>query len=90
MQKEVIKVANLKCSGCANTILKNLKDMDGVTEVKVQVDQDEVEVSYLDSTTDLGKIKSRLLSMGYPEATEANGLLTQLKSFKSCMLGRLN
>ncbi len=90
MQKEVIKVANLKCSGCANTILQNLKEMEGIAEVRVQVEQDEVEVSYTETATDLQKIKSRLQSLGYPEATEANGLLTQLKSFKSCMLGRLN
>ena len=28
--------------------------------------------------------------LGYPEATEENGLLLQLKSFASCMTGRVH
>ena len=35
-------------------------------------------------------IIDRLLQLGYPEATEKNGLLLQLKSYGSCMIGRIN
>ena len=34
------------------------------------------------------KIISKLHDLGYPEATEENGLLLKLKSFASCMIGR--
>jgi hypothetical protein len=34
-------------------------------------------------------LTSRLYKLGYPEATEKNGLLLQLKSYASCMIGRL-
>lgn len=90
MQKEILKVANLKCNGCANTVIRNLSEMEGVSEVMVRVDQDEVEFSYSGEPSELQNIKDRLHGLGYPEATDANGLLTRLKSFKSCMLGKIN
>ena len=36
------------------------------------------------------EIVEKLKSLGYPEATEENGLLTQAKSYVSCMIGRMN
>jgi len=31
-----------------------------------------------------------LYDLGYPEATEENGLLLQIKSYASCMVGRIS
>ena len=36
------------------------------------------------------QITHMLLSIGYPEATEKNGLLTQLKSVTSCLSGKFS
>ena len=88
MKTESIIVANLKCSGCASTIKKELLQLAGVETVTVDNEKDQVTVSY--ENIDRTKITQKLHSLGYPEATEENGLLLQLKSFSSCMIGRIN
>lgn len=88
MKTESIIVANLKCSGCASTIKKELLQLAGVETVTVDNEKDQVTVSY--ENVDRIKITQKLHSLGYPEATEENGLLLQLKSFSSCMVGRIN
>ena len=85
---ENIIVANLKCSGCANTITKELLKLTGMSAVKVDNDKDQVTVSF--EGLERNVITEKLHSLGYPEATEENGLLLQLKSFSSCMIGRIN
>lgn len=89
MKTEKILVANLKCSGCANTITKKISEIAGVKKVLVNPDEDSVTVDYED-TTPRTEITTKLHSLGYPEATEENGLLLQLKSYASCMVGRIN
>jgi copper chaperone CopZ len=89
MKTEKIMVANLKCSGCANTITKKISEIDGVNKVAVDPEQDSVTVDYAE-TTPRAEIIKTLHSLGYPEATEENGLLLQLKSYASCMIGRIN
>jgi len=86
--KETIVVANLKCSGCANTIKKNLSELEGMQHVNVNHDSGEVEVEYNDQLP-REVITKKLSSLGYPEATEENGLLTQIKSYASCMIGKI-
>ena len=88
MKTENIVVANLKCSGCATTINRELLKISGVRAVDVDNDKDQVTVSC--EGIDRKVITEKLYSLGYPEATEENGLLLQLKSFSSCMIGRIN
>lgn len=88
MKTEEIIIANLKCSGCATTIKNNLMKLPGMQDVNVVNDEDKVIVSY--DNIDRSAITEKLHSLGYPEATEENGLLLQLKSFASCMVGRVN
>ena len=88
MKTENIVVANLKCSGCASTIKKDLLQLSGVATVEVDNEKDQVTVAY--ENIDRSEITKHLHSLGYPEATEENGLLLQLKSFSSCMVGRIN
>jgi copper chaperone len=89
MNNETILVANLKCAGCAHTITQKLSSLKGMTAVKVDSENDSVTVAYEDNLL-RETIISTLLSLGYPEATEANGLLTQLKSYASCMIGKIH
>ncbi len=89
MKTETIYIANLKCGGCASTITKELAEIVGVSNVKVDTDTDSVEVTYAE-TVERYEIIHKLHHLGYPEATEENGLLLQLKSYASCMLGRIN
>jgi copper chaperone len=89
MKTEKLLVANLKCSGCANTITRKILEMAGVSKVVVDPEQDSVTVEH-DDKTSRTEIMKALHSLGYPEATEENGLLLQLKSYASCMMGRIH
>lgn len=89
MQTEKIIIANLKCSGCAHTITTKLFDIAGVAIVDVNTEEDAVTIAFdLPATREL--IIAKLYSLGYPEATEENGLLLQVKSYASCMIGRIS
>jgi copper chaperone CopZ len=88
MINEKIIIANLKCSGCATTIKNDLLAIKGVTETVVDIEKDTVDITY--DGIDRQVIIDKLYSLGYPEATEKNGLLLQLKSYASCMVGRVN
>lgn len=86
--KEKIYVANVKCHGCASTIVNKLGELSGMRSVNVNPNEDLVEVDY-DEVLERAVIINRLHALGYPEATEENGLLLQLKSYASCMVGRM-
>ncbi len=88
MKTEEIKIANLKCKGCATTIKKELLKLKGVSKVFVDNDNDSVTVTYEEPVRE--PIIEKLHHLGYPEATETNGLLLKLKSYSSCMLGKIN
>lgn len=88
MKTEEINVANLKCNGCATTIKKELQKMSGINSVEVDVENSKVLISY--NNIERALIIDKLHSLGYPEATEENGLLLQLKSYTSCMVGKIN
>lgn len=88
MKTEKIYIANLKCGGCATTITNELTKLKGVFKVKVDNETDCVNIEYENINRE--KIIEKLHELGYPEATEENGLLLQLKSYASCMLGRVH
>ena len=88
MKTEEIKIANLKCVGCATTIKKELLQLEGIYEVSVNNDTDSVTVTYNEEVRE--SITNRLHELGYPEATEKNGLLLKLKSYSSWIVGKIN
>lgn len=88
MTTEKILVANIKCNGCATTIKNELLKLTGVSAVDVDPQNDAVTLTH--DNLHRGEIITRMHALGYPEATEENGLLLQLKSFVSCMVGRVN
>ncbi len=89
MKTEEIILANIKCEGCATTIKNELLKIKGVENAEVRNEEDLVKISY-DEHLDRAVIINKLLSLGYPEATEENGLLLQVKSYASCMLGKIH
>ena len=88
MTTETIYISNLKCGGCASTITKELSAIQGVESVHVDNENDSVTISY--ENVERSSLIDKLHHLGYPEATEENGLLLQLKSYASCMVGRIN
>ena len=89
MITEEIVLANIKCEGCATTITCDLLKIKGVIDAQVINEKDLVKVSYSPATI-RPIIIDKLLALGYPEATEKNGLLLKMKSYSSCMLGKIN
>jgi copper chaperone len=89
MKTAVITIANLKCSGCETTIKKALLKIEGVSSVKIVHEKDTVKVIF-DDNIEREKITNKLHSLGYPEASEDNGLLLKLKSYSSCIIGKLD
>ena len=89
MKTEEITIANLKCSGCESTITKSLMGINGVESVKVDHETDTITVEHADDL-ERKALTAKLHNLGYPEATEENGLLLKIKSYASCMVGRLD
>lgn len=83
----IINIENLKCSGCASTIKKELLAINGVEEV--QIDVDTATVSVKSEPQFLETIKEQLSKLGYPEVGAKNTMLHKAKSFVSCAVGRV-
>jgi len=86
-----IKVDNLKCGGCANTVEKGLLSVPGIEKAEVHVEQDEV-VVHCGENTDMNAVKEKLRHMGYPETGSTEGFekfARNVQSYVSCAIGRL-
>ncbi len=84
-----IYIQNLKCHGCANTIKTQMQKLEGISEVKVDNDEDAVTLTHT-STSDLEMAKQKLSSLGYPSIDDPNSISKKAKSFVSCAVGRIN
>lgn len=62
--KQQIKVSNISCTGCVNTIKHGLKKVEGVEEV--QVDQNSQTVT-VEGEVQKEVLTARLSELGYPE-----------------------
>lgn len=89
MKTEIIPILNLKCGGCATTIHNKVSELAGVQEVIVNNEQNIVEVHHNEQTS-REEIVNLLKKLGYPENTDKNSLLTQAKSYVSCMIGKVS
>ncbi|WP_299099374.1 heavy metal-associated domain-containing protein [uncultured Winogradskyella sp.] len=86
--KNSFNIQNLKCGGCANTIVTQLSKLDGISEVEVNNDTDEVSFNTV-SVTEIESVKQKLSDLGYPIVGDANSLPKKAKSFVSCAVGRM-
>lgn len=88
MKTENIKVDNLKCHGCANTIRKELAWIGEVIAVEVNVEESIVKVDYAGKNNMREVFVEKLRKLGYPE--EGTGKFNQkVKSYVSCAIGRV-
>lgn len=90
--KKTLEVYNVKCGGCANTLVNALKDEFGEVEVNLDVMPREITLDIEDDKMD--NLKTKLRSLGYPLTTdELSGFekaATTAKSFVSCAVGKFN
>lgn len=84
-----IYIQNLKCGGCANTIIKNVSSVESVSNVTVNVEDNSVNFD-LANNDKLEEIKLILKKIGYPEDGEANSLGSKAKSYVSCAIGKMS
>ncbi len=90
--KQTFEVLNVKCGGCANTLIKSLKEEFGDVEVNLELHPRQITLDIEDEQKEALKLKLR--SLGYPLTTdELSGLqkaTTTAKSFVSCAIGKMN
>ena len=92
MQTINITIDNLKCGGCASSIRKAIAKLPNVKNVEINKDTETVVVEY-EGELLRETVSQTLLSLGYPEKGTVEGLSavsSNLKSYVSCALGRLN
>lgn len=86
--KQEIYIENLKCGGCANTIINGLNSIKGVDNVNVDVENSLVALTSNEATLVL--VKEKLSKLGYPKVGDKNTVLHKAKSFVSCAVGKVN
>lgn len=86
--KNSFNIQNLKCGGCANTIVTQLSKLVGISEVIVNNETDEVSFNTV-SEMKIESVKQKLSDLGYPIVGDANSLPKKAKSFVSCAVGRM-
>lgn len=90
--KQTFEVHNVKCGGCANTLINSLKKDFGDVEVDLEVMPRKITLDIKDDKIE--DLKIQLRNLGYPLTTdELSGFekaTTTAKSFVSCAVGKFN
>ena len=90
--KQTFEVHNVKCGGCANTLITDLKEEFGEVSVDLEVHPRKITLDIKEEKLETLKLKLRAL--GYPLTTdELSGFekaTTTAKSFVSCAVGKFN
>jgi copper chaperone len=87
----MIEIENLKCGGCARSILKGLAELPGVTNAEVDMEQQRVKFEAAEAIRP--QVADKLRAMGYPERGTLHGVsagVASAKSFVSCAIGRIS
>ena len=86
--KTTLEIQNLKCGGCAHTIISKLNGLKGIQNVSLNIETNTV--SFDNELPDEIETATTLLSqLGYPVNGEANSIGKKAKSFVSCAVGRM-
>jgi copper chaperone len=64
-QKATLNVKGMSCNGCVRTITKAVKKLDGVEDVKAQLEERIVEIEFDSSKVSLRRIEEEISKMGY-------------------------
>jgi copper chaperone CopZ len=84
--KEKLKVNNIKCGGCENTIRTGLSKIQGLENIQADAASGEVTFDYIDHSA-LEAAREKLRKMGYTE--DDPNMLDTAKSYVSCMIGKM-
>ncbi|MAD42526.1 MAG: heavy metal transporter [Arcobacter sp.] len=90
--KQTFEVENVKCGGCANTLISSLKEEFGEVLVDLDVYPRKITLELEEEKREALKLKLRAL--GYPlssdELSSLQKATTTAKSFVSCAIGKVN
>lgn len=89
---KTFEVLNVKCGGCASTLIKSLKDDFGDVDLNLDLQPRTITLDITDNQ--LSKLREKLISLGYPMIDEnlskLSKVTTTAKSFVSCAIGKMN
>ncbi|MEZ4778149.1 MAG: heavy metal-associated domain-containing protein [Flavobacteriaceae bacterium] len=83
-----IEIQNLKCGGCAKTVIDTLSKVANISNIAVDVEKSMVSFSS-EETTNLPMVEKKLSEIGYPPMGSKNSVVTKAKSFVSCATGKM-
>lgn len=91
--KKTFEVHNVKCGGCANTLINALKDEFGEVDVDLESMPRKITLN-VENDQEMEDLKLKLRSLGYPlvsdELSGFDKAATTAKSFVSCAIGKFN
>ena len=65
MEKVTLKVQGMSCSHCVNSVEGSVGELNGVSKVKVHLENGTVDVEFNDKEVSLDKIKETIDDQGY-------------------------
>lgn len=65
MEKTTLKVAGMSCGHCVKTVEGSVGELKGVSAVKVNLEQGQVDVEFNDKEVSLATIKETIDDQGY-------------------------
>lgn len=71
--KTELKVKNIKCGGCVNTIMKAVSQLKGITDVAVDQKNSSISFDY-HTLNQYGGVINKLRDLGYPPISDENTL----------------
>ncbi|MBV1923423.1 MAG: heavy-metal-associated domain-containing protein [Flavobacteriaceae bacterium] len=87
--KSTLVIQNLKCGGCANTIITKISTLDNISEVDVDVEASSVSFTF-QQANDLETVKDKLAHLGYPIEGDKNSMVSKAISYVSCATGKMS
>ena len=86
--KTKLSIQNLKCGGCAHTIMNKVSAVNNMSQVRVNVETSEVifEAINIDAVNEVITVLS---SIGYPMLDAKNNVVKKAKSYVSCAIGKM-
>jgi copper chaperone CopZ len=82
------QIQNLKCGGCAHTIISSLEELNNIDDVNLNIDSSEINFICL-TTEDEQIVYQELKNLGYPVIEDENTLSLKAKSYISCAIGKI-
>ncbi len=83
-----LEVENIKCGGCAHSIRTALEELVKAKNVLIDIEREVIKFD-ADENVEVDVVIKKLDTMGYP-LKGANNLVKTVKSYVSCMVGKVN